>query len=105
MAYEMIRTTVGPIFKYQDKYFTIGDTNDMFDLVEEHPDLLSDVTTHLINEVREAVNEYLEALKDGLAFNPQKVYAYINVLNQFSTFKFVQWPQYQKAFTDASNAS
>lgn len=104
MAYEMINTTIGPIFKYQDKYFTIGDTNDMFDLIEEHPNLLDDVTSLLINAVRSSVNEYLDAHKDGLAFNPQQVYGYLNALNQFSTFKFVQWPQYQKAFTDASNA-
>lgn len=105
MAYQIIDTTVGPIIFFKERYFTLGDTQELFGLLEEHPEALESLNTFLYKQVKEAVDEYLSALSEGLAVSPQRVFSYINVVNQFTTFKFSHWPQYQRAVSEALNAN
>lgn len=105
MAYQIIDTTVGPIVFFKERHFTFGDTQDMFGLFDAHPEAEAELTTFIGAQVRAAVEEYLGALSDGVAMSPQRVFSYINVANQFATFKFSHWPQYQRAVAEALNAN
>jgi len=93
----IIETSAGPLIKQGETHTTIMDTQDMIDLCEGDDKLLERLREHIGSVLEAAVGEIIEGLNSNINPMPQKVYAYINSIQQFLQFKNNAWVGYVQA--------
>lgn len=94
MSVTITKTSYGPVFANGDRMFTILDGQDMIAAYDDSATFIQDVERHLIETLREAFDEALQAFEAGIQMNSSLVYSYLNAYNQFNGFKNGFLPNY-----------
>ena len=101
MEYEIVTTNYGPIIKYDGKYLTLQDTQDLLMVQEENEGFIADMKVHIRKALHDAHDEAQGAFEFGYPFVSTKLYPYLNAINLYQSFAFQTWPQYQQQLKQA----
>lgn len=103
MAFKIKTTSNGPLVEFEGELIALMDQQALIAACEANDSLLDALWTHISTELQDSVS----VLIDGVSSNmnnpsPQKVFAYVNSVLQYTNFKNQQWVNYVRARDAAS---
>jgi flavodoxin len=104
MAFNIAKTTNGPLVQVGNDLISIMDTQDLIAACESNSSLLDDLWTHIQNTLQESLDEYIDGLSNQMQVMPTRLFSYINSCQQYFHFKNHHWVQYVRA-RDAAMAN
>jgi len=99
--YEIRKTVHGPAVFYQGEILFLDQTLSFFDLIDENPEFLFDITEAVASHFREESESILSALNDRHTANTGSAYTAINVISHYWRLVFEEYPQYSQAMLKA----
>jgi len=104
MSFQIKTTSLGPIIEFDGELIGLMDTQQLIAACEANGSLLDDLWTHISTELQDTINLHIDAVSSNMSnVSPQKAFAYINSILQYTNFKNIQWAQYVRA-RDAAEA-
>lgn len=101
MSFEVRATDIGPIIVYNDEFIALTSEDAMITVCYEDAERFNVIRDHIIDELRDAFDLYMEGFTVGLNPPAGKLYAYVAALQQYWIFKNIKYAQYLAAFAEA----
>jgi len=98
MSFKIKATSNGPLVDFDDELIGLTDTQQLIAACEANGSLLGDLWTHISTELQNSVSVIIDGVSSNMSsVSPQKTFAYINSILQYTNFKNIQWAQYVRA--------
>jgi len=100
--YEIKKTIHGPAVIYEGEILFLDQTLSFFDLIDEQPEFLFDITEAVISHFKEESDSILSALRDRHTANVGPAYTAVSVISHYWKLIFEEYPQYSQAMLKAT---
>lgn len=98
MAFQIKTTSNGPLIEFEGELIALMDQQELIAACEANESLLDDLWTHISTELQNSVSVLIDGVSSNMNnHSPQRVFAYVNSILQYTNFKNLQWPNYVRA--------
>lgn len=104
MAYQIIKTSLGPLVESEGEFYSLTDHYGLFDITEKHPEFLEALKQHILDTSTEMLNDIKEGFIMGAVLPANGLYAYLNSFSMYTQYVHQHWGPYQQALTQAKAA-
>lgn len=99
--YEIKKTIHGPAVIYQGEILFLDQTMDFFELIDDNPEFLFDITEAVADHLEQEIDLLLSAIRDRHTANSGAAYAAIAVVSQYWRLVLDEYPTYSQAMLKA----
>ena len=93
---------MGPVFFHNDNLVVLASEDLMIEMCHEDGTRFNAIQDHIKEELRNALDLYIEGFMMGINPPAGRLYAYIAAFQQFWMFKHIRFAQYLNALQEAS---
>lgn len=98
MAFQIRATSTGPLIDFDGDLIALMDQQQLITACEANESLLADLWTHISTELQDSVSVIIDGVSSNMSnVSPQKTFAYVNSILQYTNFKNIQWANYVRA--------
>jgi hypothetical protein len=99
--YEIKKTTMGPAVIYENEILFLDQTISFFDIIEENPEFLWDITDAVIAHYDEQVALFRSALTDRHTASAASIHTTVAIINNYWELIFDKYPSYSQSVLKA----
>ena len=99
--FEIHSTTNGPIIVSDKRLISLADDDALIGLCVEDESIIGKLEEHVLQELRSATDDFIDATSAGINPPPTKMYSYISAVQMLWIFKNHRWVAYLDALADA----
>jgi len=95
MGYILRQSMHGPAVEYNGQLIFLIEGKRLFEVVDNHPQILYDLTDSVIEFVKTEVAEMISALGEYRLYDPANVFEAINSVHSYNRFVFNEYVAYR----------
>lgn len=99
--YEIKKTIHGPAVIYQGEILFLDQTMDFFELIDDNPEFLFDITEAVADHLEQEIDLMLSAIRDRHTANSGAAYTAIAVVSHYWRLVLDEYPIYSQAMLKA----